>query len=109
MATTKKDLQYALERIAELTGQATSKEQAVEMGKGFYLWLDYASVYGGYRVVNVKVNSGAHFGALGGSSVEERLKASEMLRKLEGIEYGILYERRKGYILPSPKIGTKKI
>lgn len=91
---TKKDLQYALERIAGLIGEATTQEQAIERGLDRYLWLDYASIYGGYRVVFVGVKNGAHYGALGMSSIEDRMKASDMLRKLEGIEFGLEYAKR---------------
>lgn len=91
---TKKDLQYVLERIADLIGEATTKEQAIEKGLDRYLCLDYASIYGGYRVAFVGVKNGAHYGALGMSSAESRMKASEMLRTLEGIEFGLEYAKR---------------
>lgn len=91
---TKKDLRYALERIADLIGGATTQEQAIERGLDRYLWLEYDSIYGGYRVVFVGVKNGAHYGALGMSSIEPRMKASDMLRKLEVIEFGLEYAKR---------------
>lgn len=92
--TTKRDLQYAIERIAQLTGQATTRTEAENKGLDRYLQLDYSSVYGGYRVVSVLLRSGAHYGALGMSSIETRLKAKEMFLKLQGIEYGIEYQNK---------------
>jgi len=94
MRTTAKQLNYLVEEIAQLTGLAMSQEQAIEKGLGSYLYLEYASCYGGYRLISVGLKSGAHYGALGGSSTEPRLKASEMETKLRGIIYGLEYAKK---------------
>lgn len=89
MATSRKTLDILVTEIADLLNLATSKEQAIEKGQDKYLYLEYASVYGGYRLVNVGVSNGAHYRALGMSSTSARLKASEMETMLRGIITGI--------------------
>lgn len=91
MRTTKKTLQYFVELIAEKANLATNKEQAIKMGLDKYLYLEYNSVYGGYRLVNVGINNGAHYGAFGGNGCEANLKASNMLIKLRAINEGIVF------------------
>lgn len=86
---TTKDLNKLLEMIAKKTGQAINPEQAKEMGKTNYLYLEYASAYGGYRVVNIGIENGAHYGALGESSCVGRRSAKDMQTRLWGILDGI--------------------
>lgn len=78
-----------LNEIANQTNQATSKEQAQSMNLDKYLFIEYASVYGGYRIVNVGVKNGAHYGALNGSGTENRLNAPKMIDKLSNILNGM--------------------
>jgi hypothetical protein len=85
---TRKTLEALLVEIAQNTNQATSEAQAIEMGKDRYLQLEYASVYGGYRVVNVKVVNGGHSGAFGGNGCEARLSAKKMEINLRGVLEG---------------------
>jgi len=82
-------LNQLLSDIAEITGEATSKEQAKEKGHERYLYLEYASAYGGWRLVGVGVNNGAHYGVFGGNGCEARLKYKEMVIKLDGILAGL--------------------
>lgn len=82
-------LNSILADIAEITGEATSREQAHEKGHERFLFIEYAASYGGYRLVNVGVNNGAHYGAFGGNGCESRLKYKEMVIKLEGILAGL--------------------
>jgi len=91
MKTTKKDLQYFVELIAKKTGLATNKEQAIKLGLDKYLYLEYNSVYGGYRLVNIQVGTGAHYGAFGGNGCEANLSASGMLIKLRAINEGLCF------------------
>lgn len=86
---TKKDLQKKLEEIAAITGEATSEQDAISKGKDKYLYLEYASVYGGYRVVNVRLKSGSHSGAFNGNGIEARLKAKDMWSRLTAILTGL--------------------
>jgi hypothetical protein len=79
-----KNLQNLLNRIAEIKNLATSKSDAIAKNQDRYLSLDYGRYYGGYRVVNVKIESGAHFGAFGLSSSEPRKSNKEMQAYLLG-------------------------
>lgn len=87
--TNTQHLNQLLESIAEITGEAINKEQAKEKGHERYLHIEYASIYGGYRLVNVGVNNGAHYGAFGENGCEARLKYKEMVIKLNGILAGL--------------------
>ena len=70
--TKKEILQDLVNDIAELTNQATSKEEAINKGLDRFLHIDYASVYGGYRLVSVAVNGGAHHTAFIKQSYERQ-------------------------------------
>jgi len=91
---TKQLLAELLNDLAELTGQATSKEQAITMGKDSFLFIEYAAVYGGYRIINVNVTTGAHYGAFGNSGTEGRLKAPVMEVKLRALIEGVKYAQQ---------------
>lgn len=82
-------LNNLLKDIATITGEATTLEEAKEKGHERYLFIEHAAAYGGYRLVNVGVNNGAHYGAFGGNGCESRLKYKEMVIKLEGILAGL--------------------
>lgn len=84
-----KVLNEVLEEIAQKLNKAISADQAKKMGLDKYLYLEYAAIYGGWRIVNVGINNGAHYGAFDGNGTEPRLKASEMYIKLRGILAGI--------------------
>ncbi len=89
---TKNELLAALlADLAGMTNQATSKEQAIEMGKDKYLFIEYASNYGGYRLVNVGIDKGTHYGAFNGNGCESRLKFNEMELKLRSLITGVSY------------------
>jgi len=76
--------------IATETNDAVSYNQAIEMGKETYLTTEYASHYGGYRLVRVRTVSGGHCAPFKGmSDVEGRKKASEMETYLRGILIGM--------------------
>jgi hypothetical protein len=89
--TNSQHLHQLLNRIAELTEQSTSEDQAIKNNHKQYLALENAAVYGGWRLINVRIGSGAHFGAFGGNGTEARLKYKEMLIKLDGIIQGLQY------------------
>ena len=72
MKTTKKQINGLLNEIVNLTGNKN-------------LQLDFNSIYGGYRLVNVNPDTGGHRVAFGGNGCEPRLKASEMYYKLHTI------------------------
>ena len=81
MKTTRKQLNVLLNEIVNLTGNKN-------------LQLEY-NQYGGYRLVNVNPNNGAHCGAFGGNGCEPRLKASEMYNKLHTIIATLEYANSK--------------
>lgn len=60
--------------IADLLNLATSKKEATEKKQKQYLRLENAPIYGGYRLINVGVENGAHYNEIGYSSIEPRLK-----------------------------------
>lgn len=82
-------LNNIVREIADELGLATSRAEAKEKGLDSFLFLEYASVYGGYRIVTVKVENGAHYGALGYSSTCSRMSAKEMYAALNGILQGL--------------------
>lgn len=76
--------------IAENNPNVSAWEaQAIKRGHDKYLQLEYAACYGGYRVVNVKIGNGAHYGAFGMSSCVKRLSFTEMYHMLSGILIGL--------------------
>ena len=81
--TRKSELQNLLHTISELSGISTDKKE----GEKYHLYLDFAACYGGYRLVMVNNESGAHLGAFGESSCCERLSAGKMADKLRTIAY----------------------
>ena len=83
-----KKLNILLSEIATVLNLATSKEGALKLGQTEFLELDYSSIYGGYRVVNVNINSYAHGGALGCSDTCNRKSLKAMTSFLEGFLAG---------------------
>ena len=79
--TRKSELQSLLQSISELSGISTEKKE----GEKSHLYLEFASCYGGYRLVRVNNENGGHFGAFGDSSCCERLPAGKMAEKLRTI------------------------
>lgn len=72
MRTTQKELNDLLKDICDITGLSNNKEQAIKQNQDKYLVLENASCYGGWRLVNVGVNNGAHYGAFDGNGTEQR-------------------------------------
>jgi|SRR6187402_142080 len=83
------ELNNIVRSIADELGLATSRKEAKEKGLPSYLFLEYAAVYGGYRIVSVGVDNGAHYGALGYGSTCARMSAKEMYAALSGILQGL--------------------
>ena len=79
--TRKSELQNLLRTISELSGISTDKKE----GEKYHLYLEFAACYGGYRLVKVNNETGAHLGAFGESSCCERLPAGKMADKLRTI------------------------
>lgn len=82
-------LENILAELGKATNEATSWHEAKDKNKDSFLMLDYASVYGGYRLVRVKTGSGAHYGAFGGNGCEARIGAKAMHLKLTSLLEGV--------------------
>ncbi len=98
MATSKKEISNTLQVLANRSGLALSKEEAIEKNQKEYLYLEYNSYYGGYRLVMVQINSGGHNNAFGISGMSKRLKASEIVIQIQGIIAGIEYQKNNEQI-----------
>jgi len=83
--TKRQQLESTLKDIANKLNKATSKEEAIQKNIDFYYTLDFNSMYGGYRIESVKINSGASFGAFGGNGCEPRINYNSMKIKLNTI------------------------
>lgn len=86
---TKSQIQNLVGLIGKETGFALSRSQATAENKGSFLWVDYAPIYGGYRLVMVNVSNGGHWGAFQGNGCERRMKAQEFYSYLSGIYVGL--------------------
>lgn len=78
MRVTIKDLSILLDRI----------KKVIPAKEGFHYEIDHAPIYGGYCLVMVKDENGAHYGYFGGNGTESRLTAKEFHAKLTGILEG---------------------
>lgn len=84
-----KNLKLILLDICKELNLPIGKEDAINKGAEMYLDLEFASHYGGYRLINVGVKNGAHYGAFGESSICARKSKKEMTSYLEGLYSGI--------------------
>ena len=84
-------LKELLSDLADITNQVTNKEQAILKGKDKYLFIEFASNYGGYRIVNVNIVNGGHSGAFGGNGCEGRVNYKTMEVKLRALIAGVNY------------------
>lgn len=57
----------------------------VPAGEGYHYEIEYASVYGGYRLVKVNDKNGGHSGCFGGNGCEARVNFETMVVKLNAI------------------------
>lgn len=87
--TNTQHLNLLLSHIAKNTGDAITREEAKLNGHERYLCIDESGQFGGYRIVSVGVNNGAHYPAFGFSDTADRLKYKEMKLRLEGILAGL--------------------
>ncbi len=78
-----------LVEIAKQLNLSTSEEEAKTKKQPRFLYLEHNSVYGGYRIINVSVETGGHSGAFGGNGCEARINAKNMQLKLKSILEGI--------------------
>lgn len=96
MKTTEKEISQLIAKISQLTGIANSRKSAIENGQDKFLSYENAACYGGYRLIMIGVNNGAHYGAFNWSSTEPRLKPAVFAERLNGLIVGL--ESAKGVI-----------
>lgn len=82
-------LDSILKEIATKLNLAISKQDAINKKQTHYLALDYKAEFGGYKIINVDIDTGNYVGALGSTTVEPRLKGKVMLIRLKSILDGI--------------------
>lgn len=75
-------LKHAFLSVCKKHNLAYSKDNAIHLGHTKYLAVDFASCYGGYRLVNVSVNGGGHSGAFNKSGCEARVSKKQFLMYL---------------------------
>lgn len=90
-----KNLNRILQDICNESNLVMNYDEAIEKGHERYLHIEYSSHYGGYRLVNVRVNNGAHYGAFGESSCISRKPLKAMTSYLEGVLYGLKFSAKK--------------
>lgn len=69
-------------QIEKLTATLNKQRPAPE---GHHYHSEFASVYGGWRLVMVGERNGAHYGAFGQSSCCERVSTREFYQYLSGL------------------------
>lgn len=103
MKTSQKEIDLLIEELASIAGLKTTKAEAIKAGHKAYLSSEYASVYGGHRLIMVNVNSGGHGGAFGYSGTEGRVKANEFTTRLRALIIGIEYKNGQIKLIKSVK------
>ena len=90
--TTAKTLSILLAQLANMTNEATSKDEAISKGLSHYLYLDNYPMYGGYNLVKVAVQGGGHsqsfnsFSSCGGR-VNGKVMAEKIRSFMDALEY----------------------
>lgn len=72
-------------RLEILNSILSELQTVIPAKEGKHYAIDFAATYGGYRLVLVDNNSGAHYGCFGGNGCEARIKYDAMLNKLNTI------------------------
>lgn len=93
MKTSQKEISLLIKEICDLSGLKNSKALAIQHKHKAYLAYDYAPIYGGYRLIMVRLEGGGQYGAFGYSSTEPRDKARVFAIKLRGIIAGLNYDK----------------
>jgi hypothetical protein len=80
-----KEVKQLVQELASKFNLATSKEDAINKGQERFIYCEFASCYGGYRLVMVGVSNGGHYGAFNESSCCKRRTKKEMVSYLNGL------------------------
>lgn len=92
--TNQKTLVILLTQLANMTNNATSKDEAKSKGLADYLYLDNYPMYGGYNLVKVDVNSGGHSNSFNSfSSCGNRITAKVMIEKIRSFMDALNYAK----------------
>lgn len=93
MRITEKQISQLVKEVADLAGYANNRATAKERGLKSYLTFENAAVYGGYRLIMVQVESGAHYGAFQWGSTEPRVKGAIFADRLNALIVGLEFKR----------------
>ena len=88
-----KEINNAIERICNHLGLSNSREMAIKNNHEYFVFLESAAIYGGYRLVRVNVKTGSHLGVFGKSSICPRLSKKEFTAYIEGLKDYLLYSK----------------
>jgi hypothetical protein len=80
-----KEIKQLVGEIASKFNLAINKEDAINKNQDKYIYCEFASCYGGYRLVMVGVSNGGHYGAFNESSCCSRRGKKEMVSYLNGL------------------------
>ncbi len=89
MKTTETQISKLVAEVAKVAGLSNNKKAAIEVGQDKYLSYENAACYGGYRLIMVGVNNGAHYGAFDFSSTCPRQKPAVFALMLESLIMGL--------------------
>lgn len=76
-----------MKRADVLNSLLAQLEKTIPAKIGYRYYIEYESSYGGYRLVLIKNESGAHYGCFGGSGTEKRVPFQQMCDKIRTIIY----------------------
>lgn len=91
---TEKQISQLVKEVADLAGLANNKAAAVAANQPSYLSFENAACYGGYRLIMVGVNNGAHYGAFQWGSTEPRVKPAVFADRLNALIVGLEFNKR---------------
>ena len=93
--TKREYLQELLKEIGILSNMPISKEEAIKKNKSKYLHIDYASQYGGYRLIAVSNKNGSHCEIFDLSDMQLRVNYKTFCIMLKCIRSGLKYNINK--------------
>lgn len=76
-----------MKRFDVLNSLLAQLEKEIPSEIGYKYGIDYHSAYGGYRLVLIKNENGAHYGCFGGNGTEKRVPFQQMCDKIRTIIY----------------------
>ena len=87
-------LKTILLRIASITGDVISRNEAIKEGKNSYITFDYNAFYGGYNLVRISVDNGSYSDVIPGiSCCGARLTFNNFVREMRVLLIGLSYSQ----------------